>query len=211
MTDTVNWGVLGAANFAKDHMAPAIHMARGARLAALATRSAEKAAPFRAFCPDLTIHDSYEALLADPEIEAVYIPLPNTLHVEWTRKCLEAGKHVLCEKPIAMKAGEIDDLITLRDRTGLMATEAYMIVHHPQWQRAREIVASGGIGRLAHVSAFFSYDNSADPGNIRNRAETGGGGLPDIGVYAFGCTRYVTGQEPEHASNSRTVSMSGPR
>ena len=196
MTDIVNWGVLGAANFAQNHMAPAIHMARGARLAALATRSAPRAEGFRAFCPDLKIHDSYEALLADPGIEAVYVPLPNTLHVEWTRKCLEAGKHVLCEKPIAMKAGEIDDLIALRDRTGLMATEAYMIVHHPQWQRAREIVASGGIGRLAHVSAFFSYDNSDDPGNIRNRAETGGGGLPDIGVYIFGCTRYVTGQEP---------------
>ena len=197
MTETVNWGVLGAANFAAEQMAPAIHMARGARLAALATRSPDKAAPFRAFCPDIAVHDSYEALLADPAIDAVYIPLPNTLHVAWTRGCLEAGKHVLCEKPIAMAAGEIDDLIALRDRTGLLATEAYMIVHHPQWQRAREIVATGGIGELRHVSAFFSYDNSADPGNIRNRAETGGGGLPDIGVYAFGAARFVTGQEPE--------------
>jgi predicted dehydrogenase len=140
--------------------------------------------------------DSYDALLADPEIDAVYIPLPNHLHVEWAKKAMRAGKHVLCEKPIAMKADEIDALIALRDETGLLCAEAYMIVHHPQWHRAREIVQSGGIGDLVLVDAVFSYDNSADVENIRNTPETGGGGIPDIGVYTFGSVRFVTGQEP---------------
>ncbi|MCB2117445.1 MAG: Gfo/Idh/MocA family oxidoreductase [Rhodobacteraceae bacterium] len=192
----VNWGVLGAANFARQHMARAIHEAEGARLYALATSSAEKAEGFRAFCPDLKVHQSYETLLADPEVEAVYIPLPNHLHVEWTLKAIAAGKHVLTEKPIAMRAGEIDALIAARDASGLLVTEAYMIVHHPQWQRARALIAEGAIGRVLHADAHFSYDNRADPGNIRNRPETGGGSIPDIGVYAYGSVRWATGAEP---------------
>lgn len=192
----VNWGVLGAANFARQHMARAIHEAEGARLYALATSSAEKASGFKSFCPDLKVHDSYDALLADPAVEAVYIPLPNHLHAEWTLKAVRAGKHVLTEKPIAMKAGEIDALIAARDSSGLLVTEAYMIVHHPQWQRAKALVAEGAIGRVLHADAHFSYDNRTDPGNIRNRPETGGGSIPDIGVYTYGSVRYVTGAEP---------------
>jgi len=191
----VNWGILGAAKFAREHMGPAIHAARGARLHGVASRSGDISG-FQAFAPDCVGYDSYDALLADPEIDAVYIPLPNHLHVEWAQKAMRAGKHVLCEKPIAMKADEIDPLIALRDETGLLCAEAYMIVHHPQWQRAREIVQSGGIGDLVLVDAVFSYDNSADTGNIRNTPETGGGGIPDIGVYTFGSVRFVTGQEP---------------
>ncbi len=196
----VNWGILGAANFALEHMARAIHEAEGARFSALATSTAAKADAFRAFAPDLRVHASYDALLADPEIEAVYIPLPNHLHVEWTLKALEAGKHVLTEKPIAMKASEIDALIAARDRTGLFATEAYMIVHHPQWRKARDLVRSGAIGQIDHVDTAFSYDNRGDPDNIRNRPETGGGSIPDIGVYTFGSTRWVTGAEPARLS-----------
>ncbi len=196
MTKTVNWGILGAAKFAREQMGPAIHAARGGRLAALATSSADKAAPFLARTPDLRIHDSYDALLADPGIDAVYIPLPNHLHIEWTKKALQAGKHVLCEKPIAMRAEEIDEIIALRDQTGLLASEAYMIVHHPQWQKAKALYEEGAIGKLIRVSGTFSYDNSGDPGNIRNTAGTGGGGIPDIGVYVYGSTRYVTGEEP---------------
>lgn len=201
MTGPVRWGVLGAANFAREHMARAIHAAEGAEFAALATSDPAKAEGFRAFAPGLRVHDSYDALLADPGIDAVYIPLPNHLHVEWTLKALDAGKHVLTEKPLAMRADEFDAVIAARDRTGLVAAEAYMIVHHPQWQRAREIVASGEIGRLVHVEAAFSYD-LRDMTNIRNRPEAGGGSLPDIGVYVFGSTRFVTGEEPdaiEHA------------
>jgi predicted dehydrogenase len=189
--------VLGASNFAWEQMAPAIHSAEGAELAAIATAQADKAVRFQAFCPSLRVHSSYDALLADQDIDAVYIPLPNHLHVEWTKKALRAGKHVLTEKPIAMSAAEIDDLIALRDSTGLMAAEAFMIVQHPQFQRARQLVQDGTIGRVEHVDVAFTYDNREDVTNIRNRPETGGGSIPDIGVYAFGSARFVTGAEPE--------------
>ncbi|MDJ0627016.1 MAG: Gfo/Idh/MocA family oxidoreductase [Rhodobacter sp.] len=197
MADPINWGILGAARFAREQMAPAIHMANGARLAALATSSPDKATGFQAFCPDLTVHDSYDALLADPGIDAVYVPLPNHLHVEWTLKALDAGKHVLCEKPLAMRAAEFDAVIAKRDETGLLAAEAFMIVHHPQWQRAKTLYEQGAIGKLVLVDGVFSYDNRSDPGNIRNRPETGGGSLPDIGVYTLGSARFVTGEEPQ--------------
>jgi len=189
------WGVLGAANFALNHMAPAIHAAKGAELYALATSSAEKAAGFAAINPALKVHASYEALLADPAVDAVYIPLPNHLHVEWTLKTLAAGKHVLTEKPIALQASEIDQIIAARDKSGKIAAEAYMIVHHPQWQRAKQWLEAGEIGTLAHVDVAFSF-HLLDQGNIRNRPETGGGSLRDIGVYTFGSMRYVTGAEP---------------
>ncbi len=192
---TVRWGVLGAANFAREQMAPAIHMAEGGELAALATPSPEKAKGFQAFCPSLTVHPTYEGLLADPTIDAVYIPLPNHMHVEWTLKALRAGKHVLTEKPIALEASEIDAIIAERDRTGLLAAEAYMIVHHPQWKRAKEWLEAGEIGDVVHADAQFTF-RLLDMDNIRNRADAGGGSLRDIGVYTFGSVRFVTGAEP---------------
>ncbi|ABV94341.1 putative oxidoreductase [Dinoroseobacter shibae DFL 12 = DSM 16493] len=197
MTTPLRWGILGAAKFAREQMGPAIHAARGATLAALASRDAAKAAPFRAFAPGLRVHTDYDALLADPEVDAVYIPLPHPMHVPWAMKALEAGKHVLAEKPLAMTAAEIDPLISRRNATGLHCAEAYMIVHHPQWQRARALLREGAIGRLVHVAGIFTYDNRADPGNIRNAADQGGGGIPDIGVYTYGCTRWMTEAEPE--------------
>lgn len=196
MTQPIRWGILGAAKFARRQMAPAIHAANDAVFAAIATSDPARAAPFAAIAPGLRVHDSYDALLADPGIDAVYIPLPNHLHVEWTLKALAAGKHVLCEKPISLSAAEIAPIIAARDRKGLLAAEAYMIVHHPQWIRARDLVHSGAIGQLRHVDGVFTYDNSADPGNIRNRPETGGGGIYDIGVYTYGSARFVTGAEP---------------
>lgn len=195
MVDPIRWGVLGASKFASEQMAPAIHAASGAQLVALATSDPAKAARFD-FAPGLFVHHDYEALLADPGVDAVYIPLPNHLHVEWTLKALEAGKHVLCEKPLAMTAPDFDPVIAARDRTGLLAAEAYMIVHHPQFQRARQLYNEGAIGALVRVDCVFSYDNRDQPDNIRNKPDTGGGALPDIGVYAFGAARFVTGQEP---------------
>lgn len=192
----VRWGVLGASHFAQEHMAPAIHLAKGAELFALATGTPEKANAFKAFCPGLRVHASYDALLEDPAVEAVYIPLPNHLHVKWTLKALAAGKHVLTEKPIALHAHEIDQIILARDAAGKLAAEAFMIVFHPQWLCAKEWVEAGEIGRVLHVDAAFSYDNGHDLGNIRNRADAAGGGLRDIGVYTFGSTRFVTGAEP---------------
>ncbi len=192
---TFRFGILGAANFALGHMAPAIHAAKNVELYALATSSADKAVPFAAINPALKVHTSYEALLADPMVDAVYIPLPNHLHVEWTHKALAAGKHVLTEKPIAMQANEIDALITARDAAGKLAAEAYMITHHPQWQRAKAWIEAGEIGAVRHVDAAFSF-HLLDTDNIRNRPETGGGSLRDIGVYTFGSMRFVTGAEP---------------
>ena len=191
----VRWGILGASKFARDFMARAIHAAEGAQLVALATSDPARAEGFAAFCPGLRVHGSYDALLADADIDAVYIPLPNHLHVEWTLKALAAGKHVLTEKPIAMSASEIDQIIAARDATGLLAAEAYMIVHHPQWQRAKQWLEAGEIGQLRHVDAQFSF-NLTDSENIRNRPETGGGSLRDIGVYTFGSARFVTSSEP---------------
>ena len=191
----LRWGILGAANFAKNHMGPAIHAAKGADLVGLATSSPDKAAGFQAFAPRLEVYDSYDALLADPDIDAVYVPLPNHLHVEWSLKALAAGKHVLCEKPMTLKAAEFDQLIAARDASGKLAAEAFMIVHHPQFVKARELVQGGAIGKLVHVDATFSFFND-DATNIRNRPEAGGGGLRDIGVYTFGAARFVTGQDP---------------
>ncbi len=197
MAEPIRWGILGASKFAAADMAPAINAARDSVLAALATRNAEKAAPFAALAPGLRVHGDYEALVTDPEIDAVYVPLPHTMHVEWGIKALQAGKHVLVEKPVAMAEAEIAPLIAARDATGLQAAEAYMIVHHPQWRFVRDMLAAGVIGRLRHVEAAFTYDNASDPGNIRNQAATGGGALPDIGVYTIGATRWATGAEPE--------------
>ena len=163
MGEPVRWGILGAAKFARQHMAPAIHAAVGADFHALATSSEDRAAPFRAFNPNLKVHADYEALLADPSVEAVYIPLPNHLHVEWTMRALDAGKHVLVEKPLAMTAAEFEPVIAKRDATGLMAAEGYMIVHHPQWQRARDLVQGGAIGELRHVDVNFSYTTTFGP------------------------------------------------
>jgi predicted dehydrogenase len=191
----VRWGVLSAAKIAREWVAPGIHMSDRGELAAIASLTPGKAEALAAPYGRVRLHRSYEALLADPEVDAVYIPLPNHQHVEWTAKCLEAGKHVLCEKPIALKAREIDGLIALRDRTGLVAAEAFMVTHHPQWVRARELVREGAIGRLRQVQGAFSFFND-DPGNIRNRADMGGGALRDIGVYPSISARFVSGEEP---------------
>ncbi len=196
MSETVRWGILGAAAFAKKAMGPAIHLAEGAQLSALATANPEKAARFSAQFPGLRIHASYDALLADPEIDAVYVPLPNNIHAEWTEKALAAGKPVLTEKPIGMDVAEIDRLIQARDAAGLLAAEAFMILHHPQWQHAKALVADGAIGEVLQIDSAFTYDNR-DLGNIRNQAETGGGGLRDIGVYPIGAARFIMEREPE--------------
>lgn len=195
----LRWGILGAANFAQNHMAPAIHAAKGAELVALATSDPAKAIGFQAFAPGLKVLQDYDALLRDSSIDAVYIPLPNHLHVAWTLKALEAGKHVLCEKPMALHADEYDQMIAARDASGKLAAEAFMIFHHPQFVRARALLENDAIGKLVHVDAAFSFFND-DGTNIRNRPEAGGGGLRDIGVYTFGAARLVTGQEPDRIS-----------
>jgi predicted dehydrogenase len=191
----VRWGILGAAKFARHTMGPALAMAPGGHVAAVATADAAKADVVRGFAPGVRVHGDYAALLADPAVDAVYIPLPNSLHVEWSLEALRAGKHVLCEKPMAMRADEFDALIAARDAAGLLCAEAFMIVHHPQWRRVQRLLADGAIGRLRRIDGAFSFNNR-DLGNIRNQAALGGGGLRDIGVYVLGSARFATGLEP---------------
>jgi predicted dehydrogenase len=192
----VRWGVLGTARIALQKVIPGMQRGSLCEVVAIASRHLEAA---RAAADGLrlpTAYGSYEALLADPTIEAVYIPLPNHLHVPWSVKALEAGKHVLCEKPIALTAAEAGELAAFGERFPAMKVmEAFMYRHHPQWRRAVRIVADGGIGTLRTIQSFFSYYN-ADPGNIRNRAEFGGGGLMDIGCYSISLSRFLFGREP---------------
>ena len=193
--DQVRWGILSAAKIAREWVCPGIHNSAHGIVAAVASKTPGKAealaAPYGA-----RTHASYEALLADPAIDAIYIPLPNGAHVEWTAKALAAGKHVLCEKPIAMKADEIDGLIAARDASKRLAAEAFMVTHHPQWHRVRDLIAGGAIGTLRHVQGAFTF-HLLDYGNIRNDPAQGGGALRDIGVYPSVTTRFVTGLEPE--------------
>ncbi|NNU81499.1 Gfo/Idh/MocA family oxidoreductase [Halovulum dunhuangense] len=202
MADMVNWGILGAAKIAREWVAPAIHQSARGRVAAIASLTPGKAEALAAPYGDVTIHEDYEDLLADPAVDAVYIPLPNSDHVPWTRAALAAGKHVLCEKPIALEAEEITGLIETRDATGLVAAEAFMVAHHPQWARVRSLIEGGAIGRLVQVQGAFSFYND-DPQNIRNRPEQGGGALRDIGVYPCITTRLATGEEPLSVTQAR--------
>ena len=190
----VKWGVLGVAKIAVEKVIPAMQKGEASHIAAIASRDLGKA---KAAAGKLGIDrafGSYEDLLADGEIEAVYNPLPNELHVPWTLKALAAGKHVLCEKPIALDAEEARSLIEARDRSGKLVAEAFMIRHHPQWRRAKELAGTGVIGQPLAIQTFFSY-RLLDPDNVRN-IPPGGGGLYDIGCYAILSARYIFGAEP---------------
>ena len=192
---TLNWGVLGASFFAIEHMIPALQQAAGVRVHAVASREQARADAVAEQFGLARAYGDYESLLADPEIDVIYNPLPNHLHVPWTEKAARAGKHVLCEKPIALDAADAASLIPVRDETGLQIQEAYVVIHHPQWKRVRELVREGRIGRLRAIQGWFSYWLD-DAGNIRNKREMGGGGLLDIGVYPLVTARFVFEAEP---------------
>ena len=194
----VRWGVLGAAAIAVKKVIPGMRHCQRARVVAIASRDLGRAEQAAASLGLPQAYGSYEQLLADPGIDVIYNPLPNHLHVPWTIKALVAGKHVLCEKPIALNTRELRELLTVRDRTGLQAGEAFMVRTHPQWLRARELVASGAIGVPRLIQSSFTYFNS-DPANIRNQAEIGGGGLMDIGCYPITTARFIFGREPVRA------------
>ena len=191
----LRFGVLGAAKIAREKVIPPLMRAERCAVTALASRDAARAAEVAGRLGIGRSYGSYEDLLADPEIDAIYNPLPNHLHVPWTIKAAQAGKHVLCEKPIGLDAAECAQLIAARDRTGVVIQEAFMVRTHPQWLRARDIVRSGRIGELKAIHGHFSY-HLVDPANVRNVAEWGGGGLLDIGCYPINTSRFVTGLEP---------------
>ncbi len=206
MGNTVRWGILGASNFALNQMAPSIHAADNAVLAALATTSPHKAAGFEALAPGLRLHDGYDALLADPQIDAVYVPLPNTAHAPYAEKAMRAGKAVLVEKPIGMNVAEIDALIATSAETGCLCAEAYMPVHHPQWAKLRELLAAGAVGQLRMIRGLFTF-TLGDQSNIRAQADLGGGGIRDVGIYPIGMSRFAMGAEPDQITSH--IQMSG--
>jgi predicted dehydrogenase len=193
----VRWGVLSTANIGVKKVIPAMQQGTYCDMVGIASRDLEKALAVADQLGFARAYGSYEELLADPTIEAVYIPLPNHLHVPWSIRALEAGKHVLCEKPIGLTMAEGQKLLDAAQKHAhLKVMEAFMYRHHPQWQRARQIVAEGGIGELRTIQSFFSYFNN-DPNNIRNIADIGGGGLMDIGCYCISLSRFIFDAEPE--------------
>jgi predicted dehydrogenase len=192
----LRWGVLSTAKIGTEKVIPAMQAGKYCSVAAIASRDGAKAQAAASRLGIPKAYDSYEALLADPRVEAVYIPLPNHLHVPWSIKALEAGKHVLCEKPIGLNAGQAQELIdAAKGHPGLKIMEAFMYRLHPQWQLARALAADGRIGELRTIQSFFSYRN-VDPHNIRNSPAMGGGGLMDIGCYCISLSRFLFAAEP---------------
>lgn len=189
------WGVLSTAKIGREQLLPAIVESENGILSAIASRDLSKAKALGERFGARHAFGSYEELLASKEVDGVYIPLPTSQHVEWTAKAIEAGKHVLVEKPLALDAKDILPLIKLRDQKKVLVCEAFMVTYHPQWIKVRDLIASGAIGRLRHVQGAFSYYN-VDPTNMRNQLDLGGGALPDIGVYPTVSTRFSTGKEP---------------
>lgn len=191
----LRWGVMSTAKIGMEKVVPAIQQAANCEVVAIGSRDAERGKEAAARLGIPTVHGSYEALLADPEVEAVYIPLPNHLHAEWTIQAAAAGRHVLCEKPLALTATQAQAMVDACERAGVKFMEAFMYRLHPSWVKARELVESGRIGELRAVQSWFSYYN-VDPTNIRNIAEYGGGALMDIGCYAVNLSRMLFGGEP---------------
>ncbi|HEX7334345.1 MAG TPA: Gfo/Idh/MocA family oxidoreductase [Pyrinomonadaceae bacterium] len=196
MVDKVRWGILSTANIALAKVIPAMQRSPWCEITAIASRDLTKAKRAAAQLNIPHAYGSYEELLADNNVEAIYNPLPNHLHVPWTVKAAEAGKHVLCEKPIALSAGEARTLIDIRDRTGMRIQEAFMVRTHPQWLETRRLIHAGRIGSLRSITCLFSYINS-DPTNIRNQLDLGGGALMDIGCYPITISRWIYDAEPQ--------------
>lgn len=192
----IRWGILSTANIGIKKVIPAIKAAPTCRVVAIGSRNLQAAQQAADLLSIPRVHGSYEDLLNDPEVDAVYIPLPNHLHVEWSIKALESGKHVLCEKPLGLDSSQAEKLIRCASRyPQLKIMEGFMYRHHPQWLKTKELVQFGSIGELRTINSFFSYYN-ADPSNVRNQHEIGGGGLMDIGCYPISLSRFLTDSEP---------------
>src|SRR6266478_9102390 len=191
----VKWGVLGVASIATRKVIPGMQKGEWSEITAVASRELTRAKNAAEQLSIAKAYGSYEDLIADREIEAIYNPLPNHLHVPWSIKAAEAGKHVLCEKPIGCNVAETEELLRVRDRTGVKIGEAFMVKTHPQWLRVRDLARNGTIGELKSIVTIFSYFNR-DPDNVRHKVEWGGGGLLDIGCYPITMSRFIFGEEP---------------
>src|SRR6266705_893144 len=196
MIDKVRWGILSTANIAVKKVVPAMQRGDWSEVKAIASRDLSKAQEVAKRLGIPKAYGSYEELLADRQIEAIYNPLPNHLHVPWTARAAGAGKHLLCEKPIALNRDEANTLIEVRDRTGKRIQEAFMVRTHPQWLATRDLIRAGRIGQLRSIVGFFSYFNP-DKANIRNKLEFGGGALMDIGCYPITLSRFIFETEPK--------------
>ena len=194
--DPVRWGIISAANIGVRAVAPAIQSSANGKLVAVGSRDAQHAAELYAFAPSVRIYDSYQAIIDDPAIEAVYIPLPNSLHAEWSIKALQAGKHVLCEKPLAVTREEGEEMVDVAHAHDVLLMEAFMYRFHPQIAWVLEQVRAGSIGPVRLVRASFSYDVRSQPQNIRLNAELAGGALMDAGCYAVNMLRVLYGHVP---------------
>jgi predicted dehydrogenase len=201
--DKVRWGVLGAARIALNRVIPAMQMSELSEIAGIASRDRSRAEEAARQFGIRKTYGSYEEMLEDPEIEAVYNPLPNHLHVPVSILAAQAGKHVLCEKPLGLDAAEAQKLLAARDRYGVEIGEAFMVQVHPQWVRTVELVRSGRIGALRFAMGSFGYYND-DRNNVRNIREYGGGGLMDIGCYPIKTSRMVFGEEPVRVAATLT-------
>lgn len=193
--EKIRWGVLSTAKIALKQVIPAMQLGKYTNVTAIASRSKEKAEVAANSLGIEKAYGSYEELLLDPDVDCIYNPLPNSMHLEWTLKAMEAGKHVLCEKPIGLTVAEVEEMIRVRDKKGVKAGEAFMVKSNPQWIETRERVRRGEVGEPRLVQGIFSYFN-ADPSNIRNIAELGGGGMWDIGCYCTTMSRYIFEDEP---------------
>jgi predicted dehydrogenase len=198
--EKIRWGILSTAKIGREKVIPAMQLSKICEITAISSQNLERAVTTAAELNIPKAYGSYEELLSDPEIDAVYNPLPNHLHVPWTIKALEAGKHVLCEKPISLTATEAEHLLeTTKKIPHLKVMEAFMYRFHPQWIKVKELIKEGKIGEIKTVNSFFSYTN-IDPNNIRNKADIGGGGLMDIGCYLISFPRFIFGSEPSSVS-----------
>jgi predicted dehydrogenase len=204
----VRWGILSTANIGVRKVIPAIARAERCEVVAIASRELERATRVADELGIPRAHGGYEGLLSDPDVDAVYVPLPNSQHAAWTIAAARAGKHVLCEKPLAMTAAEAQDMVQTCATEGVLLMEAFMYRLHPSWEAVRELVASGRIGRLRAVQSWFSFFND-DPDDIRNVAELGGGGLYDIGCYCINLSRMLFGGEPTGIEASVTRDATG--
>ncbi len=191
------WGVLSTSKFAQTKIIPAMKHCQHAEITAIASRNLEAAQEAAQRLEIAKAYGSYEELLADAELDVIYNPMPNHMHVEWSIKALEAGKHVLCEKPIGLSSAEGQRLLdAAKQHPKLKVMEAFMYRHHPQWQHAKQLVTDGKIGELRTIQSFFSYFNT-DANNIRNQADIGGGAMMDIGCYNVSLSRFIFGEEPK--------------
>ena len=209
MSDVVRWGILSTAKIGIERVIPAMQRSRNGVVAAIASRTPERAQEAAAALGIPRAHGSYEALLADPEIDAIYNPLPNSMHAEWSIRCAEAGLPVLCEKPLAVNATEAEAMVAVFEQRGLLLAEGFMYRFHPQTQKALALVRAGAIGELVLVNVSFNFAvNVADTDNIRLSRELEGGSLMDVGCYCINLARLMTGEEPDQA---HAVSRIGER